>query len=450
MPAQEMGSLEEFLNHSGTDKSGGMLGNWKAKDTHKVQTVMHTKCLPYALWRHGGIPRIVVLEDEETGDPKPVLWAGNWNCHEDEKKVLKKQFFRDKVTGKREAPPQVCGICKTIEAIRQLVNDEKISWTDAVFRFKAGDDVQVLHAGGMFNAFGARDLSAQEKAEMKKAAISSDESWKENCNAKLNYALSVLDIANPDNGIQTAIEPGYLGDQVKDVIADSIADAKEGGDASKGNPLEHPFVIEWSYDKTIPFGKGYKARPRKSIALTETMLGLVRGPKPDISKIVAPFKQSVVRKLLEEAALPNIKGLLDWDALFGKLEEEEPEPDGEEGDTDFPPKDEAPAKGAVDKAIEKQETKKTAAAAAKPGKKLVPSTTHPPGIDEDDENCVGCEGCDKPMDIRDPKCPHCGKEYEVEQEAKPEPEPEPAKTPRKRSDVAKEKAAAAGAKKPSF
>lgn len=421
MGAREVGSIEEFLSHKSTEKSGGFLGNWKKREPPKVKTVLHTKIMPVILYRHGGIPRVEVVEKD--GESKRVFWSGNWVCPEDEG-VLKRMYHRED-DGARTVPPRTCGICKFTEAVRALVRAEEILWTDPVLRFVADEETLVLHAGGLWNAFGNKNLTDAHKAQMKKAGISPREAWKENIQPKLNYLFAVVDIDDDAAGVQIAIETSSLGDKVKTVIFDSIDDAKEAnnGVGDAGNPALNPFCIQWSYDDTqTEFDKKYKAQKLGSVKVSPKVLELVRGPKPDVSRATQIFNPRTVRALLEKAIDPKVGALLDFNAIFKTNEQlwDEEHGDAEEGDEPAASGERAPEVG-------RQEAK--------------PKAQEPAAEEADDE--VECDECHKLMKLTDPKCPHCGHEYEVEaEEKKPEPPPETTKV-RKRSEMKAEREAAA-------
>ena len=78
------------------------------------------------------------------------------------------------------------------------------SWLPA----SSGDDPQkasTVHVGGIFNAFGRKDLSDEEKKELRAASISPKFAWKENAQAKCSYMFCVVDNDHVSDGVQVTI-----------------------------------------------------------------------------------------------------------------------------------------------------------------------------------------------------------------------------------------------------
>ena len=212
--------LAEFLGHKPSSGGGGgqFLKNWKKRDDKAINIVLHTQAGFVALWQHP-LPRLHEWTDKE-GRSHREIWSGNWNCLEAER-VLKEQYKRDKNTGERKSPPCLCPQCKLVEKIRQMVVDGELEFTQPLFRWEADDPSKavVLHAGGIYNAFGKKDLDKELLAQMREARISPQEAWVENCYSKCNYVFIVVDVDHVDDGIQVANETTLLGDKVKECIA---------------------------------------------------------------------------------------------------------------------------------------------------------------------------------------------------------------------------------------
>lgn len=399
--AYETKSMEDFLGHRSSERGGSFLGNWK-KDK-KVTVFLHTKQRPVAVWRHN-IPRLVVREEKQSKEISTEVWSGNPNCWEDES-ILRRQRYRND-DGSRKYPPVACPICLLQEAVRKLIDEKKLGWTQPLFKW-CGDDpskAQVMHAGGFCGEYGG-DLDDAEKALLKKAGISLKESWKENASAKMSYIFYVVDADDVPSGVQTAIETALLGDKVKDVIADAV----ESRGSEKGNPEIYPYAIQWEYrPDEVEFGKRYAARLIERVQLTPEIERLIRGPKPDFRPLVEPFKRNEMRADLEKACYPEARKVIPWDEVF-----ERPRPRA---------KEEEPSEGRA------PEVGQAAAGAC------CPECGRPEG----DEQCPHglCDECDKLMVMSDPKCPHCGHVYEVETapvRPPPPPPPPPAVNPRRRS-----------------
>jgi hypothetical protein len=402
--AHETESLQGFIEHRSTDRSGGFLGNWKSRAGSKVNVFLHTKILPISLWRHG-LPKFFVKEDDD-GEALVRVFSDNLNCWEEER-VLKRQYKYD--NGKREIPPVACPLCLLIEAVKKLIDDEKIGWTAPLFRF-IGDDPKesvVIHAGGFIGEYND-DCDEKEKTVLKKAGISLSTAWKENCRAKMSYVFYVVDADHVDKGVQVAIETGLLGDKVKDVISDAVESLGE----DKGDFRKHPYAIQWKHlpDETLP-NKKYKATRLERVLLTPEIEKLIRGDKPDYKNVVKPFSRSEIRARLEKACDKAVREIIPWDDVFERVR-----PNDGDGD---------------DVAKDAGETR------VSPDRQRAPEVGQVAAT-EDDE-VVACDdgaggGCGKAMSLSDPKCPHCGLVYEVEAK-EPEPPPPPKPVIRSRSEA---------------
>ncbi len=394
--ATEMNDIDDFLAHKSSDRGGGFLKGWKKKGS--FINWMHMQRKPVALWRHG-LPNVVTREVE--GEQVVNVWGGNFNCYEDES-VLKKQWRRND-DGKRELPPLYCPLCRTIECVYQLVLAGKIPWTKALFKFEGDDpkETSVLHAGGLWNAFGKKDMEPEQKAQMKAAGIFARDAWKENIQAKLSYLFCVVDDSNVSQGVQIATETSLLGDKVKEVI--NAARKSLGKDA--GNPFLHPFAIEWEYfDAEQQFNKKYAATRLEKQVLTPAIAKLIRTNPPDLTNVLKPFDKENMRAYLEEHCL--IKGM-PWDDIFDvQTKEEDSEEGGEESGVQESEEEE------LDLSKETKPAAKTSS--AKPSTKK---------SEPEPDDMVACDDCDAPMKETDPKCKKCGKVYMEEEKVAPTPPP---------------------------
>jgi len=409
-----MPSIDDFLNHKTSDR-GAYLNKWK--EDGKVNTWMHTECLPIAVWRHGGIPRVVVQEDKDTGEQVTRVWIGKAICHETED-VLKKQF-KFTQQGAREIPPEYCPICCLVDYVRRLVNAGRIDRWAPVFKFEGDDEKETvtLHAGPMFMTRKMyEDLDDDEKKAAKKAGVFVKDAWKEVCHAGMNYLFRVVDDSHPESGVQIAFEPQSLGESVKLVISDR----RQSKGVEEGNPLLNPYCIQWQYRENEPdFKKKYHALAIEKQQLSPAIEALIYGPAPDISRDIKPFNIQEMRAFLEEHAL--IK--LPWNDIF-KVKTRAP-------------KEEARA----DQESDPEETKPVLRQRPKPAVKAAPKRA--PFPEDDDEHAVGCEKCEKAMWDDDVVCPHCDARYTADGKLLPD-EPEPPKKPpmRKRGQKVEESDAA--------
>lgn len=394
-------SIKDFLGHQAQAPRGAFLKNWKDKGS--VTTWLHRNADILGLWRHQ-FPRLVPLEDKQTGAKRVEVWGHSYNCHETED-LLKIQFRRDPKDNSRVAPPEVCGFCKMLEHIYQGIDNGSIDWTQEVFRFEGAGNknnpsgVVTLHAGGLVGAYNG-NLTEEEKAELRAHKIFPSEAWKEKAQASLNYLFCVVDDSAPSAGVQVAIETSLLGDKVKTVIKDQLISRGE----EEGDPSVNPYAIQWQHHpKESEFQKKYHAVALLKTQLTPEIDKLISGPPPDTDNLQEKFNAQSMRAIMEKHCLID----LPWDQFFGKS-------DGT--------------------------TKPTVATPSVPGRKAtsaVPVTAPKPKAAPTPEvEMVACDECGKEMPITASVCHHCGATYDVDPVA-PEPPPPPVKVLPKRSAAAK-------------
>lgn len=379
-------SLDDFLDHSaGGGSRGNFLKNWrKPKDGSEPKIIvwLHLAVgLGFARWAHNW-PRIVVREDRDTGEARREVWGGTWVCHESEL-VLRKQRFRDD-DDKREVPPVVCPLCKTIEVVRDMVNEGDLDWTDPIFRF-AGTDREhdtVIRAGGIYNAFSRRDLTVEEKGELRKAGIRPSEAWRENAIARCQYTFAIVDHDHPEEGVQITDEAEALGNAMKRVLRDKIEEIGR----EKGNPLRNPYPFLWEYREAESFEKKYRVVPKTAIECTEEVRALISGDPPDLSGHLKPGNIATLRSEMEQACL--IDGF-PFDEVFGAAESVKGDDDAADESTDFDP--------------DKLEGR-TPEVKGKP---------EPEGDDTDPDDLYVCDVCDfDELKATDVQCPKCGAVYD--------------------------------------
>lgn len=325
----EFKNCDDFLNYRGSEGGGGTkrLKSW-AKEKGFLNFWLHTQQMPLAVWYHR-VPELVVRTDRD--DPTRTLrnvWGRQYACWEDES-ILKKQRFRTP-DGLREHPPKACGLCRLVEAVREMIRDGKCKDTDVLFEFSGSDKVEenkLLHAGGIANWWKRDDIDDAEKKRLADAGVFMSKVWDENVVAKLNYIFVGVDQDNVAEGVQVAVQTQLVGDKVKRAINDDIA--SKGGDL--GNPFLNPYCLQLVYKpEEKKFDDKYHARRVDRFPLTSEIERHIRGEKPDIGKFTKKFNQLDLRSKLEARATP-IGKKLPWDAIFavpnlGSSEEAPPEP----------------------------------------------------------------------------------------------------------------------------
>lgn len=428
--------IDDFLSHRTGGGRGAYLKNWK-KDG-KVNTWLHTECLPMAVWKHTGFPRFVVLEDKTAGDQIAHVWSGDYVCYETED-VLKEQYKLDS-KGNRESPPHYCPLCRLVDYVRRAVAAGRIPWYKPVFKFE-GDvakETLVLHAGGLF--MGRNQIEDLDEEEVKvardKYGVNVKELWKENCFASAQYLFVVVDDAHPESGLQKSFQKPSLGDAVKDVIAKE----RESDGIEDGDPTINPYAIQWQYRKDEEPKKMYTALRMRKLQLTPTIEKLIRGPAPELRGDIRPFNVVEMRALLEQHALVK----LPWDDIFKVEARQEEESEPSERRPTVGSSKKAAAKGRKsDAEIEDIEPKPSmnankapkedARPAAGKGPKKRGATARGPIPDDDDEHAVACEKCDKAMWDDGHECPHEGCDAKYDAKFRLLPEEEKPKDPRKRA-----------------
>lgn len=454
--------LDEFLHHSTRSGGGAYLSGWKEEG--RIKVYLHTEIWSAPCWNHG-VPHVIEYEDRETKDKVLALRTQRWVCHETEE-ILKRQYFRDRkvgMLGEREAPPVLCPCCFLGEAVIAGIRSGSIVWTEPLFKWEADGEEMVLTAGGLAGLYGKKDLSREQLRELRVAGIRRDEAWKENVSPRLQYLFCVVDAANPADGVQKAFESKGLGDKLKKAVRDEI---RRKGGGEKGNPVINPFPFEWTYDDAGQFDDKYAVLAMTEEVPTAEILGLIRGPAPDVDRDLEPGNCYWLRNELE-AHYIGPADALDFEGIFAGATKA--------GLMTPPPESKADADAESDEDVEEHGASATAVAAARStgggrtpevrgapaARPAVRAATKPPTIEIDAGHVawktagwkaptavafadvyltapdsatdaqveavrkacqaggaalvaerVLCEHCDQGMTSVDPTCPHCGAAYD--------------------------------------
>jgi hypothetical protein len=384
-------SMEEFLGHRTSGGGAKVLKNWK--EDGKILVWLHQRAGIHCLWRHPFYRRV------ELKDKPPEIWPERFNCFEVDangnpnEEVLVNRYRRDKDTKARLFSP-TCGFCRFEEDLYQSWHRKELSWTDEVFRFRAGQKTTTLHVGGVTGLFRNPKLTDDEKAEIANIGVFQKEAWKYDTRVKPEYLFCVAVGNDPKSGIQKAIQPQGLGDKMKIEIGKQI---KARG--PKGDPTRNPYPFLWEYSESGSFDDAYTVTAMTEEKPSPEILALINSDPPDVSTFTRGQSKKLVRTALEQACVLDV----DWDDYFppGELEQQ--------------PREEAPAE---------QQTR----------------TPEVKGPQEDDDMCA-CDQCGEAMKASATKCPHCGKSYVVEAATPPKEVPLPPPPPplKKRSEAMREK-----------
>jgi len=472
-------SIDDWLLHRPNAGAGGkFLSKWKKNTPPEVKVWLHCETGIQPLWRHNW-PKLVELDKD--GEKEEHIWSGDFNCWEEDK-LLSQQYKRDRNTGERNHPPQICPLCIFLEQLRGKVEQEDIGWLDAVFVFDAEDDEEetILYAAPLYNGI-PKELEDDERDELKEAGIRRTETWKQNTMAKCNYVFRVVDDANPSDGVQIAIEGTLLGEKMKEEIGKEI---KRSG-VKKGHPIHNPYPFLWENKKEERMiQKRFDATALTAEELREDVRKLVEETEaPSIAATCRVGDIAMLRSVMEEHIVEELADAFDWDQIFARAEkmaekmadlgEEEEEEDEEEA-----PEESKPARSRKPKAKPKAKAKAKpkAKAKAKPKAKSKTRRRKPepePEPEPEDEgpkeyegdDGIACEEskCGFMMSPDWEECPSCGASYEMEDvdedeeddeededdgaddddgadEPEPEPEPEPKPRAKKKKAKAKSKA----------
>jgi hypothetical protein len=404
-------SLTAFLGHRTSGGSGEYLEPWRDKGS--VRIWLHTTAAFHALWNHNW-PIVKTIKDKQTKEDRLMVFSSRFVCHDPET-VTRKARFKDD-DGRREHAPVRCPMCLMLDWISAEIAAGRLDWCEPLFKFD-GDDPEkcvTLFAGGMVGLFGKKDLSKDEKQEMRKAGVVVRDAWRQKAEVRCQYLFQVVDDADPSAGVVKALEAGDLGDKLKTELNKEI---KKRGD--KGNPGINPYPLLWEYDENEPqFGKKYAVTALSDDRPTKTILNLIRGPKLDLSKDIAPGNCIELRAAMETHAVYELpfdkffeiverEGLMDEAAQAKRNAKPTSKPqtkpaarpaakdeDDEEEDEDDEPESEPPPK--------KVQTKPAATAQKK-------QTAPPP---EDEEEGGPCDFCGEHLSDDDLTCPHCGATFD--------------------------------------
>jgi len=299
--SEEIGvGLDEFLKHSNRANNAGWL-KWRDKGSAKVW--IHPRTWSGAPRDEDGRPKVAiwnhkwfrVIEVEKEGEKELRVVQSRFVSHEPEK-VLKKQYFRDD-EGEREHPPVLCPMSFLTDWVYRAIEAGALDWTTPVFHFEGDDPDQAvtLHAGGIVGMFNSRDLTKEQKQQLKNARISPKDSWKENLMARCQYLFLVVDDEEPDAGVLKATEADAIGQGMRKAIKEEMI--RKGRE--KGDPTRRPYPFQWTYDENEPNPQ----RKYNVIALEDEprreVLELLREEAPDVAADYQPGDCALLRAEME-------------------------------------------------------------------------------------------------------------------------------------------------------
>lgn len=405
-------ALDDFLGHETKSSTNSQfLRGWKKRSPPKLDIFLHRKAPIIALWQCN-VPRIYE-KDLDDGTKQRRVFGGSWNCLESED-VLRKQYRRDKDTGERAVPPVIDPICRMMEHVRELYSEGELSFTEALFRWEGDDpqETQTITLGGMLNMYGSDKLSAEQKAEMARAGVKGSEAWKENMHAKCNYVFTVVDVDDPESGVQIAVETTSLGDHAKECIRNQMTSLGE----DEGNPILNPYALRFEHHPNAKeFNKKYKVIAMPRIELTPEIEALINSEAPNIDRVVKPGNVTTLRADLEAHYIGPKK--LDWDWIFGPAERAGFGDSGEDAEVDDnEPKKTRKVNAKADPEpqsdAEAQEPAPKSEPKAKTGGRRKKKAEAKPEPER-----IACDECGHMMLPTEAVCEKCGAEYEIDEPA---------------------------------
>ncbi len=392
--------IDAWLDHkaSGSENEGGRFlgGDWK-KDG-ELTLWLHTRAGMPAVWLHDFVR--VVTKNDGSGT---FLWRDRWVCRESED-VLRRQHFRTD-DDLREAPPQACPICLFVEAVRTLVREGKIAWTDPVLVFQTSKGKTIYHAAGLHNGYrlkAGEHHTVQQRKELSEAAIVVKDAFREAILPKCFYLFTVVQDLKPEEGIKITFETAQgLGAKMKNEIMKRIK--AHGAKKDLGNPTKNPYPFTWTYDEEQAFEKKYDVAAGLAKPSPEIYELIVNTPPPDTTADRAPGNCiEAEMTLMEGAREAGVYDLLPWDEIFG--------PARKAGWLE--PEKQAPKKGASPKSSETKAKPdpdpKDAAAPKQETPKPTTAKSKPAEDETSDPAAFECEICEGPMGAHDFECKKCG------------------------------------------
>lgn len=410
-------SVNEFLGHKTNAGKGAFLDKWKERTPPRVN-VWLSKVSPFGVrWVHS-FPRAFRKDDGEN-----VVWSAQYVCREDEKVLIKQYKREDDDT--RLLPPCDCGICKMLEWIYQEIVNGRLSWTEKLFVFEGDNpkETRELFAGGMVGMFGDKNLTEQQKRELRQNGIFIKDAWKQVCWPKAQYVFCLVDHDAPGEGVVIDMEAAALGDKVKGVIRDRMTEFGE----DEGNPCVTPYALQFQYYPDEEMNKRYKVVPMSKLQLVPEIDDLITNDPPETDHLYRGFNINEVRAALEKAAQVQ----LPWDDWFPREhEQEQAEQEPRDGE-DSPPVRFRPRpteqKPAAKPRIPEQPREPEPKQEAEPPVRTRAVRQPKPAPKKPQ---VQCGGCGKENDEDASKCVHCGAVFDDEPEEAPPPKAAPKAAPK--------------------
>lgn len=470
-------NLDDFLDDTKPKggRGGGRLKSWKKNidEKHGQLTAWLARWfMPKKLWTHQQVYNVVEVKEEGSSEPVLKVYSRRFNCHEG---PVKKRVGKDEVSlaslqrwrnedGTAEHSPTVCPMCILTSVVARLVAEGKIGFADVVFEWRGTEDVVQIRAGGIYGHFRkTRGLTKAQQVAMRKAGARQSEAYKEDMRPQLKYGLLLVDDANVDKGLVTAIESEALGDKIRAAIITegkkveqmTKIDMRDDRVRGRWDPSINPYPFFVEYDDTKDYEDKYRVTPLVGQEMGDDIRALVvDGEAPDLSDFELGDCWTLRAELQSHAKVD-----LPWDEIFGPAEkaglmvppgESKSEVDEDDGEEERAPEVNGTAgtKQEEAQAGAKEEPKPIQIGPDHPAwknKAYKPEPRHkgaeihllpPNGVQDVDidrvvklfkaiaasvAEIVACEHCNGEMLTTDPACPTCGSEYDDDGQLKSRP-----------------------------
>lgn len=459
--------LSGFLGHNPESEKlgGGGRENWLPswKDKGEIVVWLHTLAPIVPSFSHPFMEE-GEAEDRETGKIKRFLRFPKF-VSPDPERVHVNQYFRDRESGVLKIvleppPPSGRGVVSIADPF--LLLREWLRWEGSRERIPL--DQTVFE----WTDYKNRNAQIQWRLGTLSGLEERGNDWQQSLDTRQEYLFVVVPDAKPERPLLTR-ESKLLGDCVRQVIKNEI---ESKGDEA-GDPTQNPYALKWRYDEKerVPMKKYSALRFDRAEYRDEIYELITAEGFPDPREHAKFVRDDMVKMRAAMQAAAQVE--LPLDLIFssdpdvrrqvllgtypgadggrrvsssGSGDAGGGEPRGRREETAGarpPSKPGAPRPAGGARAPRSEAEAESAPRAAPGGRRRMKAPAEPPPKAAPKEETIPCDSCGEPMGPRDPRCPKCGAEYEVDGE----PEQQRQEAPREQPKQPPQKAAPAAATK---